>query len=163
MWPCRLQSAQNAIRVQSISHVSRKTKKKRLFCCRVHCCIIGCANQAKHKAGIPFCSTYAWIEQQGARIAFTQKAFWLFSKISLTFRRQNIYRRRETRSIYSSSHFRPVGKILLYANSILRQLYAPVKILAEVSDGYWRVRATRYYFDRWVKVYVISVHGRLNH
>ena len=29
---------------------------KKLFCCRVQCCIIGCANQAKHKAGIPFCS-----------------------------------------------------------------------------------------------------------
>ena len=95
--------------------------KKKLFCCRVQCCIIGCANQAKHKAGIPFCSTYARIEQQGVRIAFTRIAFGLFSNISLTFRLQDIYRRRETGSICSTSHFRPVGKIVLYANSILRQ------------------------------------------
>ena len=72
-------------------------KRKKLFSCRVQCCIICCANQAKHKARIPFCSTYARIEQQGAQIAFTRIAFWLFSKISLTFRRQDIYRRRITR------------------------------------------------------------------
>ena len=105
------------------SNEFREKRKKKLFCCRARCCIIGCASQAKHKAGIPFCSTYARIEQRGARFAFTRIAFLLFSKISLTFRRQNIYRRRETRSIYSASHFRPMGKTLLYANSILRQRY----------------------------------------
>ena len=102
---------------------SEKKRKKKLFCCRVQCCIIGWASQAKHKAGIPFCSTYARIEQQGAWIAFTRIAFSLFCKISLTFCRQDIYRRRETWSIYSKSHFCPLGKSVLDKNSILRQRY----------------------------------------
>ena len=121
-----------AYRTSNMFWEKRKTKL-------VQCCIIGCANQAKHKAGIPYCSTYAQIEQQGARIAFTWIAFWLFSKISLTFCRQDIYRRCITWYIYISSHFGPVGKIVLYANSILGQQYISMKIFKVWQlDFLWR-------------------------